>query len=82
LLSQNISRSKHSGTIAALHQFFIKPGKLPQECGMIINELFELRGTADYGGTEHVNLKSAHEALGQAKKFVQAIKPNALQVQR
>lgn len=49
---------------------------------MIINELFELRGTADYGGTEHVNLKSAHEALGQAKKFVQAIKPNALQVQR
>lgn len=74
LLSQNISRSKHSGAIAALHQFFIKPGKLSQWCGTTINELFELRGTADYGGTEHVTLKSAQEALEKAKKFVQAIK--------
>lgn len=74
LLSQNISRSKHSGTIAALHQFFVKPDKLPQKCGRIINELFELRGTADYGGTEHITPQSAQEALEKAQVFVQAIK--------
>jgi uncharacterized protein (UPF0332 family) len=74
LLSEGITRSKHSGNIAALHQYFVKTGKLPRECGTTIDDLFELRGTGDYGGAEHVTPQSAAQAIDQAEEFVRSIK--------
>jgi uncharacterized protein (UPF0332 family) len=68
LLSRNISRSKHSGTISAFHRYFIKTGELPYECGKTFGDLFELRGTADYGGTEHVGPDAAEEAIARAQR--------------
>ena len=74
LLSKGISRSKHSGTISAFHRYVVKTGEVPEECGKIIGELFELRGIADYGGTEHVDSEAAEDAIEKAERFVQAIR--------
>lgn len=73
LLSINVSRSKHSGTISAFHRHFIKTGELPHESGKAFGDLFELRGTADYGGTEHVGPDAAEEAIAKAERFVYAV---------
>jgi uncharacterized protein (UPF0332 family) len=74
LLSQDISRSKHSGTISAFHRYFVKTDEVPKECGKIIGDLFELRGIADYGGTEHVGSEAARDAIEKAERFVRTVR--------
>ncbi|MFP4175940.1 MAG: HEPN domain-containing protein [Candidatus Brocadiia bacterium] len=72
LLSRDISRSKHSGTIAAIHQYFIKPGHLSVKHGEEIRKLFELRNVGDYGSTQHVGPQDASRAIEMAEQFVNA----------
>jgi uncharacterized protein (UPF0332 family) len=74
LLCEGIEFSKHSGVIAAVHQRFVKTGKLPRQCGRDLNWLFELRAIGDYGETRHVPQKDAERAIEAAEGFLQAIK--------
>lgn len=50
LLNEGVEVSKHSGVIAAIHQRFVKTGKLDKTLGKSLNWLFELRSVGDYGG--------------------------------
>ncbi len=74
LLSEGLEFSKHSGVIAAVHQNFVKSGKLDKESGKNLNWLFELRGVADYGETLHVSKADAHEAVKVAEAFITKVK--------
>src|SRR3989338_852481 len=69
LLSEGLEFGKHSGVIAAIHQNFVKSGKLDKKFGKDLNWLFELRGVADYGEILHVAAEDAQEAIGVAKAF-------------
>ncbi|MFW6159410.1 MAG: HEPN domain-containing protein, partial [Planctomycetota bacterium] len=68
-------RGKHSGVIAAIHERFVKTGRLSPECGAAIRRLFRLRGIGDYGAPEHVSQQEARDALNLAHEFVAEVKP-------
>ena len=74
LLGQGLDLSKHSGVIAAIHQRFIKTGKLSKDQGKELNWLFELRNVGDYGVTVLVSQPDAARAIQAADSFLQAIK--------
>ena len=44
LLREGMEFGKHSAVIAAIHQHFIRPGRLKKQFGKDLNWLFELRG--------------------------------------
>ena len=60
--------------IAAIHQHFVKTGKLDKSLGKNLNWLFELRGIGDYGVVLHVQADEAREAIKAAEIFLQAVK--------
>ncbi len=74
LLQEGLEFRKHSGVIAAIHQRFIKTGKLEKKFGKHLNWLFELRNVGDYGVTVHVPKTDAEEAIDAAKDFLQRIR--------
>ena len=74
LLKEGLELSKHSAVISSIHQRFVKTGKLSEDQGKTLNLLFELRSIGDYGGTAHVSLKEAEQAIEASEKFLEAIK--------
>jgi uncharacterized protein (UPF0332 family) len=74
LLSDDMEFTKHSGLIAAIHQQYVKKGKLETEHGKNLNWLFELRGVGDYGETVHVSKEDARKAIEAAQEFVNVVK--------
>ena len=73
LLSEGLEFKKHSGVIAAIHQQFVKTGKIDKTHGKNLNWLFELRGVGDYGVTIHVPDDEAKKAIIAAEKFLNTI---------
>jgi len=74
LLHEGLEFSKHSGVIAAIHQRFIKTGRLDKEFGKNLNWLFELRSIGDYGVTVHVPKTDAEKAISAAVSFLQKVR--------
>jgi uncharacterized protein (UPF0332 family) len=74
LLCEELEFSKHSGVIAAIHQHFVKTGKLDKQSGKDLNWLFELRGIGDYGITTHVPKQDAERAIQVAQGFLNTVK--------
>jgi uncharacterized protein (UPF0332 family) len=74
LLHERFGFKKHSGVIAAIHQKFVKTGKLDKQLGRDLNWLFELRDVGDYGVTLHVQQEDAEKAIKAAEVFLDAIK--------
>jgi uncharacterized protein (UPF0332 family) len=74
LLQEGLEFSKHSAVIAAVHQHYVKTGRLHSEQGKAPNWLFELRGVADYGGAVHVSQDQVQQAIEAAAAFLEAIK--------
>jgi uncharacterized protein (UPF0332 family) len=74
LLREEVEFRKHSGVIAAIHQRFVKTGKLDKEHGKNLNWLFELRGIGDYGATVHVSQHDAERAAKVAEGFLNAVR--------
>lgn len=70
LLTEEIELTKHSAVIAAIHQRWVKPGKLPLEQGQALNWLFELRNIGDYGGPVHISSQQAQQAIESAQQFL------------
>lgn len=62
-----------SGLIAAFGLHVVKPGRMPRECGRQLNRALELRQLADYTG-ESIDMAEAAELVGQARRFVQAVR--------
>ena len=73
LLHEGIEMSRHSGVIAAIHQRYIKAGKLDKVQGKSLNWLFELRSVGDYGGLAHVSRAEADQAIDAAEQFLDAV---------
>jgi uncharacterized protein (UPF0332 family) len=73
LLTEGLDVSKHSGVIAAVHQRFVKTGRLDKEQGRALNWLFGLRNVGDYGVTMHASRSKAEEAIRAAEGFLEAI---------
>jgi len=73
LLRAGIDRSKHGGVIGAVHEHFVKPGRLPVAAGRALQRLFALRTEGDYGTSEHVLPHEAKEALELAGGFVKQV---------
>ena len=71
LLQEGLEFRKHSGVIAAIHQRFIKTGRMEKEFGKNLNWLFELRSIGDYGVTAHVPAADAEQAINTAMSFLQ-----------
>lgn len=74
LLSDGVEFGKHSAVIAAIHQRYVRTGRLDREQGKALSWLFELRGIADYGGTAHVSGEEAERAIEAAGGFLAAAK--------
>ncbi len=74
VLAEKLQFSKHSGVIAAIHQHFVKTGRLAVERGKALNRLFELRGIGDYGETRHVPAEDAQDAIEAAADIVRTLR--------
>ena len=73
LLSEELEFGKHSGVIAAIHQSFVKTGRLDRRYGRDLNWLFELRAVGDYGLTIHVSRQDADKAIQAAEDLLGAM---------
>ena len=73
LLHDGFEMSRHSGVIAAIHQRYIKTGKLDRAQGKSLNWLFELRSVGDYGGLAHVSRPEVEQAIAAAEQFLQSV---------
>ena len=76
LLSRGISRSRHSGVIAAFNEYFVNTRLLPGTLSATLNNAFEQRNQADYGpqpfpheGAEAI-LRDAEEFVGAIERFL------------
>ena len=74
LLQEGLEFRKHSGVIAAIHQQFIKTGRLEKEFGENLNWLYELRSVGDYGVTVHVPKTDAEQSVKAAMDFLPKVR--------
>lgn len=74
VLKEGLGFRKHSGVIAAVHQRFVRTGRLDRDTGKDLNWLFELRSIGDYGETRHVPQEDAVRAIDTADRFCRAVR--------
>lgn len=73
LLIKDVSRSKHSGVIAAFRQYFIKPGWIEPEYSDIYGDVMEARVDSDYDMTFEADLATSEGRLEAARRFVERV---------
>jgi uncharacterized protein (UPF0332 family) len=71
LVSQGISRSKHSGVHAAFGQYFVKPGLIEPEYGRMLINAFNVRLDSDYEVKPTLSKGLAEDILRDAGQFVE-----------
>ncbi len=71
LLTLDITRSKHSGVMAAFREHFVKPGRFPVQDSHAYGEAFELRNVADYEMLGQADKVQTHTAVENASRFVE-----------
>lgn len=70
LLTLDVSRSKHTGVMAAFREHFVKSGIFPIQDSRAYGETFELRNVADYEMLAEVDEPQARTAVESAEEFV------------
>jgi uncharacterized protein (UPF0332 family) len=70
LLTKDISRSKHSGVIAAFRQCFVKPGLIEVEFSDLYGDAMDARVGSDYDVTFESDAATAQGRLADARRFV------------
>ncbi len=73
LSTKGLTRSKHSGVIAAFRQHFIKTGEIETEYGRIFGQLLDDRNISDYVIVEELESAQATFDLDEAKRFVDRV---------
>ena len=66
-----MTRSKHSGVLAAFREQFVKPGVFPVEDSQAYGEAFELRNVTDYEMLGQADSARARDAVENASRFVE-----------
>ena len=72
LATKDISRSKHSGVLAAFGEHLTKKSILPDTLHKILLTLYDLRVTSDYSVEKVPSLDEANQAIASAKEFASA----------
>jgi uncharacterized protein (UPF0332 family) len=70
LLTLDLTRSKHSGVLAAFREYFVKPGTFPVRDSQAYGEAFELRNVTDYEMLGKADEAQAHTVAENARRFV------------
>ena len=73
LATKDISRSKHSGVIAALGEHLTKKGPLPEALHKTFLKLYERRVTSDYSVEAVLSSDETKETLEAARKFAESV---------
>ena len=73
LATKDISRSKHSGVIAAFGEHLTKKGFLPATLHKTFLDLYEKRITSDYSAEAVSSPDETNEALDAAAEFTNAV---------
>lgn len=73
LATQGLSRSKHSGVIAAFRLHFIKPGAIEVEYGDIYGRVMDDRHVSDYDIEALIESERAQVDLEDSRRFVNRI---------
>ena len=73
MLTKDISRSKHSGVIAAFRQYFVGPGLIEPEYSDLYGDVMDARVDSDYDMTFEPDEATAREKLEDARRFVERI---------
>jgi uncharacterized protein (UPF0332 family) len=73
LATQGITRSKHSGVIAAFRQYFVKLGKIESEYSHIFGQLLDDRNISDYIILEDIEAAQAAIDVHDAQRFVERV---------
>ncbi len=71
LLTLDLTRSKHSGVLAAFREYFVKPGAFPVQDSHDYGEAFELRNVTDYEMLGRADKAQAHTVVENARRFVE-----------
>ena len=73
LATQGLSRSKHSGVLAALRQYFVKPGAIEAEYGQMYERVMDDRHSGDYDIEAGIEPEQAQADLEDARRFVNRV---------
>lgn len=73
LATRGLSRSKHSGVIAAFRQYFVKPGPIEVEYGDIYGRVMDDRHISDYDVETTIEPDRARTDLEDARRFVHRV---------
>lgn len=73
LLTQDISRSKHAGVLAAFRQHFVKSGLIEPEYSDLYGDVMDARVDSDYDVTFETEQMTARERLEDARRFVERV---------
>lgn len=73
LATRGLSRSKHSGVIAAFRQHFVKPGLIEAEYGAIYGRVMDDRHISDYDVEAKMEQDRAQTDLEDTRRFVHRI---------
>lgn len=71
LLSLDLTRSKHSGVMAAFREYFVKPGFFPVDDSRTYGEAFELRNITDYEMLGQADETQAQAIIENANRFLE-----------
>ena len=71
LLTIDLTRSKHSGVIAAFREHFVKPGLFPVQDSRAYGEAFESRNTTDYEMLGKADEAQARTVVENASRFIE-----------
>ena len=72
-VSREISRSKHSGAIAAFGEHFVKTGLFETQYAKMLGNAFDSRPDSDYDVTFAADQALAEELLRDAQSFVDRV---------
>ena len=73
LATRGLSRSKHSGLVAAFRQHFVKPGHIESEYGRIYGQVMDDRHSGDYDVESAIELERVQTDLADARRFVDRV---------
>ncbi len=71
LLTLDLTRSKHSGVLAAFREHFVKPGTFPVQDSRAYGAAFELRNVTDYEMLGKADEAQARAVVEDARCFVE-----------
>ena len=74
LIFEEYGSLKHSGVLSYFNKNFVKNGIIPKYIGRYVNKAFDLRIRSDYREQIELTRKHVEPFLGQAEKFIGAVR--------